>query len=355
MKFLPFLIAGVFLYMFLFPLGLESELSFQPRWVQNYPQVGVSTIDETIESYPFHIGELFGYVGLEGDFSYLDKVLYDITLSKTGFINYSSVSENLVVQYPDGVMDIHIKSRGFPILSGERLFLIATNHSALSEWSLEGEPVWERKFGSLLTSFDASENHIIVGLLDGRALLIDSTGDVIHEYRFSNNRVEVTYGVAVDSEGKHFAVLGGLDPQQLVLHELRNGGYEVVVDRDLLDEFRRSVFLKFSHNDRYLFFESSEGLRVQDSSRSREMIVPAPGEVEGVITIASGLYCVLSVDGGNYHLGYFEEPGIELGSSSANGIEPTLIEIGRETNTRESGFLIFGTSEFMIRADTIRH
>ncbi|GAH58254.1 unnamed protein product [marine sediment metagenome] len=87
----------------------------------------------------FRAGRQFGYFSLAGELHYIDRILYDVALSDSGFINFARISENIVFRDPNGDFQYGFKNYGYPVLDreGKRLFSVSTDLGGLKSISRE--------------------------------------------------------------------------------------------------------------------------------------------------------------------------------------------------------------------------
>jgi hypothetical protein len=280
------LCAVVFVYIPLSPERRHREITLDRVWsidpvaAANSPTASRSSENGDTTMVPFRIADGFGYVAADGSHSYFGEVSFDVTIARTGFVNYSSLGTNLVVQAPDGTVIASLPTRGYPMFLGDRLFVVATNRSRIEEWTVDGDLVWTRDFAALVTSFDANGSSLIVGLLDGTVLLVDGDGNARFQKRFSGSRVEVIYGCTVSVDGTFLAVIHGLDPQWLTVMGYREGQYEVIETVELANEFRRNRPVYLSPDAGVVYVGDLTGLSVYHIEAGTSSAIALPGDLD---------------------------------------------------------------------------
>lgn len=286
---LPPLVLAAYLVLFPVPGGEESYV--RPVWAVALSQSGQSSGSGASESFPFRVGDLFGYATAQGDLLHLERVRFGVALSTIGFINYGPVPDHFVFMNPLGQMQYSMEGSGYPILSedGRTLYAVASDLGSIRRLGEDGEVLWSLGFATQITGLALSGEQCVVGLLEGRLVSIGPEGQVLYEHAPPGSRIPVVLSVAVGPGGAPIAAVAGVDPQSLLLVERQGAAHTLRLAVDLGSDFRRSVLLRFSADGRFLYVEGADGLRVLDVRRHRLSAVPVPGRVQamaggGVIT-----------------------------------------------------------------------
>ncbi len=258
---LLFLVSLSLVYIPLFPPRMNGELTFSRAWAILPESEATQPVDGA-EVVPYRIASRFGYVTPGGVHAYTEPVLYDATVSAEGFINYSSLGADLVVQRPDGALEATLDTTGYPALLERRLFVFATNRLRIEEWNLAGDRIWSRDFPALVTAFDARGRSAVVGMLDGRLQVLDADGVIRFEREFDSARISAVYGCAVTPDGRAFAVVHGLGDQTLSVFLRTDVGYEPAVSYVLDREFRTNRLLEISSDGQTIFVEDRDAVAV---------------------------------------------------------------------------------------------
>ncbi|MBN1699694.1 MAG: hypothetical protein JW881_19415 [Spirochaetales bacterium] len=258
-------------YLLVFPFPTGKEIVVYPHELYHLSEAAENIPDVLTNEKPgwFRNADHFGYIDGDGRLIYKDTVLYNVTLSENGFINYSSIQDEnqaMVFFNPYGEFISSFNNPGYPLFSGsgDRLFLVKTNATGLCEITFEGEKIWEAEFASILTGFSAGSDIVAVGLLNGIINIFDRSGKCIHTIESRESRLSVIYGCLVSNTGRYIAALYGIDKQKLVIIEKKNMKFSGPVYFDTGTAFRRPVILRFSPFDRFLFIEGEKELLVFD-------------------------------------------------------------------------------------------
>jgi len=289
-------------YFFLFPGTISKETLFVPLWETDVSERTNLTLLPGKGVYPYKMGNLFGYLDENGQPVLTGRSSYDVTLSSSSYINYSNVQESLILRSTGGEILANLQTRAYPVFIKERLFLLGQDRTEVSEISREGELLWKRSFSSLISSMDSNPQHTLLGLLNGRFVLLDREGRELFSYEPGGSRLSAIYSCALSPDSTYLAAVSGIDPQRLVVLERRNEVYRAVVVFNLEQSRRRNQFLAFSQDGNFLFYE---GL---DRIRYFEIKGRGKGELEyqGILT--------------GYHLpGYGEVSGISFQKEDSVG------------------------------------
>ena len=233
-----------------------------PRWVVALPADGAAAAGgpssgRAPSSTPFQLGGRFGYVRPDGAVTYVGTTLYQVALSTSGFINFTRLGTDWILQDSAGRPVSGFSGSGYPLLSpdGSRLFMVKTDLSGLRECDRGGETLWDRDFPTLVTCLSVQGDRVLVGLLDGSLHALNRQGSPVFDYAPAGSRVPVMVGCAVSPDGSHAAAVSGIDPQYLTVLARRDTGFTPDWKTPLPDQFRREVRVNFSGDARLLLVE----------------------------------------------------------------------------------------------------
>ena len=119
----------------------------------------------------------------------------------------------------------------------------------------------------------------MVGLLDGRLKVFSEEGMNLYETSVEGSRIPIILGCAGNRSGTKFAVVSGLDPQMLILYQLKGPQFVEERSYNLSSDFRREVYIRFSENERYLFFEQPQSLVILDLKSQKFIPITLPGKL----------------------------------------------------------------------------
>jgi hypothetical protein len=341
--FLPILL---FLYLLLFPHPGGRESLVRPVWAAGLVPVVPSAVKEELPIWAFRAGDSFGYADLQGNVHFLSRSLHNLSLSDRGFINYGKVPDHVVFMNPRGEFQFSVKSYGYPLLEpgGTVLYSINTDRSGLKRIDGDGEILWSKSFPTLLTTIVPIAEQCLIGLMDGRALLIGPDGDMIYQYSPQGSRIPVVLGAAVSQDQNQIALICGIDPQMLVV--IRRRAEEFVQDfsQELDSDFRREVQMRFTPDARFLFYEVEGGLSVLDTRKASSRRLAANGVVEAMDSSPEFTAAAFRLEGGSRLLIF--RPMETLFFSGELSAEKVYVRV-------MGSALILGIEGMLLRADLV--
>lgn len=284
------ILAAVFsaaFYLIFFPQPVGKEQFLVPVWALDLNDAvlpGKSSSGEDQLFYWFRIRERFGYVGMEGDLRYQDRLLYNVALSDGGFINFARIPENLVYRDPDGAFLYGIPSFGYPLLepSGTRLYTVNTNLNGIKAWSGEGETIWKADFFSPLTSISLRGEECLLGLMEGKIMFFGPEGELLYEVVEAGSRLPVILATALRKDAEQLAWISGIDPQRLSIVNRKDSDFSLHYSLDLDSDFRREIILRYFEEGKFLLLEAPGGIKLLDLAKRRTYAATLPGEVREV-------------------------------------------------------------------------
>jgi hypothetical protein len=273
----------IILYFVLFPYPLGREMVATPVWSVNISDPGASPAPAdpepaagtnsgaAIRAFPFQLGDIFGYVNANGGILHAEKVLFRVALSDKGFINYTRLGTNWVLQTERGTRALSFSGSGYPLLSsdGGRIFIVKADLSGIIELDKAGEVMWSRDFPALLTSISLRGGTLLVGLLNGRLLMLDGRGSLVYEQSIGGSRIPVIFGAAASTDGALLASVSGIAPQYLTVLRRQGSGFGELAKEVLASDFRREVRIAFSPDSRYLLVEGDSAAGFFDPAAPR--------------------------------------------------------------------------------------
>lgn len=276
------LLAATLVYVLAFPRPLTREWVWTPRWNTSLAggYIAAESEEPEEELFPFLMetapGEkILGYVSASGDLIYAEAVYYNAAVHPRGFVNYGAAGGNLVFQNPRGQISHAAATQGYPLLIEDWFLVVSRDRKGISRWSWGGEKLWERHFASLITDLDVRPQGLLLGFLNGDAVLMDAHGKVV----FSEpHRGEVIYGTALAALGELFGLVLGLEPQRLAVYSYSDGFASLLWEQELAEPYRSPRELFFSQDDRLLGLETPEGAEIWDARgwKLKSQDLPAP-------------------------------------------------------------------------------
>ncbi len=266
-------------YTLIFPHFIRKELVFLPSWATVIPDEHTAAPAAAGDPVPFKLSGKFGYIGPSGIIVYSDSFLSDAAVAEDFFINYSNVSERLVMQDKNGRILNSIDTEGYPFFLNERFYVISADRMTVSEYDEEGEVLWTVSPGAMITCADASSKYTLLGLLNGDVLLFDHDGTQLFSFFSTESRYSAVYGCSITGDGSSFAVVSGLNHQKLIVFQKRNEKYSRIFTSDTAEQVRRNLYLDFSRDGKYLYMETSEGLAYYHTVKFEDGMKPLEGRI----------------------------------------------------------------------------
>ena len=284
----------------IFPRRGGEERLVSPRWTLALDQSSPSAGDGAAIGFAF--ADRFGYVTPQGELRHLQPIDYGATFTDERFSLFPPVTRFQAFLDNSGQLIGGFEQAGYPLLSGERILVSGPEGDMLSEWTLGGRKLWERSWGMVIGSVAVGRTSLIVGLLDGRVAILDSGGTQLGELVDDESRLPVTLATAVAAGDHYGAAISGIDPQRLLLFRLAAEGVETVRDVALGSDFRRPVLLQFIADDRWLAYETEDGLDLLALQGSQQFSLPAVGELRVLEEFSGGYGLLSSASDGEYQL-----------------------------------------------------
>jgi len=283
------------LIFFLFPQSTGKEHFLVPERIINLDKTSSDAYSDELGQVSFALDNYFGYFTDELEVTYLEEKKYNVTISDSTFINYPKIPEILDVQNMKGEGRSIIETTGYPVIQGDRIAILSD--SFISLYDLDGHLYWKKEILSIVTSLAITDDHVLIGYLDGYCELISMSGYTEFSFRPGGSRIEAVYSAAISSDGQYITVISGLDPQRLILLQNRKGEYKPVFHKELENEYRRSINMYFSQDNTMVFFENFEGVNLFDVNTKKVTNVGDSGNLKKIYKdVNRNLYSLLLSD-----------------------------------------------------------
>jgi hypothetical protein len=294
----------IVLYFAIFPYPLGRETVAVPAWCVQLPGAATPTAPIPAEAgapaYPFRLGDSFGYVDASGNLLHVEKALFGVTLGEAGFVSYTRLATDWILENPQGERILSFSGSGYPLVSadGSRIFNVKADLSGLRELDVTGDLVWERDFPALMTSVSLQRDFLLVGLLNGTVLLLNRVGSPVFQFAPGGSRIPVALGVAVSTNGELLAGITGIDPQKLTVFRKRGSSYDELARLVLGSDFRREVRMTFSPDSRFLVVEGNRSVGFFDPDSRTPEWLPLRGSLSAAAFPGKGrLAALIARDG----------------------------------------------------------
>ena len=278
----------ILLYFVLFPYPLGKELVAKPAWAVNVAAApsnspGSAATPAPRGTFPFRLGDLFGFVGSDGTLLHVGHRLFQVALSQSGYINYARTGTDWIVRDPRGQRVTSFSGNGYPLLSadGNRVLVVNSDLTGLFEVDRNGDPAWSRDFPAIMTSISIQGDFLLIGLLNGSLQLLNRGGVPLYQGAPGPSRIPVVYGCAVARSGSFIASVSGIGPQALTVLGRSGSTYTIALRAALSTDFRREVRMGFCPDSRYLFYEAGDAVGLVEPQDGRLSTVPLRGLLAG--------------------------------------------------------------------------
>lgn len=275
------------LYLAFYGFIIDKESVYIPAWTVDRDSIATG-VPDGVRVIPFQNNGIFGYLSPRGELLYRGRTLYGTTLSTLGFINYSRLSETLVIRNPAGDITESLDILGYPVFLSDRLLVFSPDRTRMSEFDIQGNHIWSRSFSAPVTALDVSDEYLLAGLLNGSLSLLSKKGEPLYSVVPGGSRIEVIYGCAVTEDAGSLAVLSGLDPQKLLLIENKNDSYRIEEIADFDTPIRRPVFMEFSPSGDFLVMALEERTLVYSAEDALLRDISTDAALEGLRLGAPG-------------------------------------------------------------------
>ena len=274
------------IYILLAPQPIPEETVLSPRWITSlelsYPiNLGDSSAEDTEEFLPFILGDRFGYVGDDGNFTINRIRNAYISLSENYWAEYETLPSSIQIMNPLNQPVLAIENpKGYPLFIDNRIFIIGSEQNSIIALGADGEELWTFDFPAPITCIDAANGYVLAGTLDGVLILLNSAGvPVFTPFEPGGSRLSVILGCAISQDASRLALIAGIDNQRFLLLERTGNTYRVVYHEFLSTGFRRPVHISFVDNDTEIVFEREGGLGIYTINSRASVNISLDGEI----------------------------------------------------------------------------
>ena len=290
------------IYIFIAARPMPEETVLKPRWItsleSNFPvslavsQAASQAVSQAASQgdFPgseggallsFRLGDRYGYVGDDGNFTINQIAKGYVSLSETNWAEYEALPASIRVMNPldEPVLDIE-KPKGYPLFLDNRIFIVGNEQNSLTELGPGGEELWTHDFPAPITCVDAAGGCVLAGTLDGTIELLNSEGNAVFTpFEPGGSRLSVVLGCAISKDASRLAIISGVDDQRFLLLEQAGDTYKVIYHEFLTSGFRRPVHISFVDSDGKVAFEREGGLGIYDIGSRISINLPLEGKI----------------------------------------------------------------------------
>jgi hypothetical protein len=286
-------------YIFISPEKEGRIFKILPQWIIDKND-SVTADKKGDADIPFKMGNIFGYFNKEGKVTLRDKVFYGVTQTDDYFINYSSITDQLVIVDSKGEFVNSVPTTGYPYFHNDRLFLISTNRKKISEINLEGDVLWENENLSEVTSLDANGEYVIAGYVNGDVIIVNPDNNVEKMFKPDLSRINTVYSTGLSDNSEYAAVISGVEPQYMLLFRKNHDKYTRIFSYQFVSSLRHSRITDFTYDNKYLYFGSQNTFYCYDIEKRKLNKIPVNDRLIKVSYIKEhDIFCLISKDEGS--------------------------------------------------------
>lgn len=244
----------------------EWTIDVETKTIDSDSKEGISEKDWI----PFRVGDSFGFVSTGGRLLESASIEWNIALGDSTYCNYTKQGTNLVIRDPIRNYLYPLSVKGYPVERGGDYYVLNRDLTGVSAFSAAGEFYFSKEFPSLITSLDASEDTVGIGLLNGSVELFGKEGSYRAGIRPETSRINVVYGTALSSANQQIAIVHGIDPQFLSLYHFDGTEVQLLNQIEISDPRRSQTKIAFSENGEYLLYETATEVQVMSTEDPME-------------------------------------------------------------------------------------
>ncbi|MDR1866959.1 MAG: WD40 repeat domain-containing protein [Treponema sp.] len=232
---------------------------------------------------PFTLGTRFGYFDKEHTFSINQERRGAVILSDKYWADFSATPEIIEIKNPTNQTICTIPNEnGYPFFLDNRIFLLGKEQTDISAFNTDGTKAWTHSFAAPITTVDAKNGWMAVGLLDGIVEVLNDRGEQKFFFEPGGSRIPGIYGCALSQDASQLVIISGLDEQRFLVLNWVGNTYQVQYNAFLSGEYRREIYCDFIDNDNYIIFEHVDGLALYNIAAHSMNIIPLNGALHAV-------------------------------------------------------------------------
>ncbi len=287
------------LYIILALRPLGTELHLTPEWTEDVSHVQEAAADD--ELIPYKMGLSIGYFTPDG--KVVSHIPYPVksAISSSYYSTFGTDNTSAAFYSNSGEYLGNIEEAGFPFFDKERIFVFLAGGNSFVKCDSSGKREWIYESYAPITAFGSSRGGIVAGFADGTIASFTPDGKISQRFMPGGSNVPVILGAGISSDGNKLACVSGRDQQRFVVAE-KNGEHSKIIFHEYLPkDFTRQVIVKFSLDDRTVFYNFNGGLGIVNLDTLKSSSIPLSGAISQIEeSETNGLVYVLSRDGGTY-------------------------------------------------------
>jgi hypothetical protein len=308
-------LAALIAYILLFPNSIPEETVLSPRWISSlessYPiQLSSAPAESGGYLFPFSIGDRFGYAGEDGTFQ-INHIRQDrLAISQNYWAEYEAIPSGInpspihIMNHFNEVVFSIENPKGYPFILDNRVFIVGSEQNTITAFGEQGEELWSYDFPATITCVDAANGFLLAGTLNGEALLLNSSGNLVFApFEPGGSSLPVILGCAISRDASRLAIVSGIGEQRFLLLERAAASqgavdsYNVVYHEFLGPGFRRPLHVLFVDNDSKVVFEREGGIGIYTIGARNSVSLSLAGEIAAVEESNEGDFLFMIISG----------------------------------------------------------
>lgn len=297
----PILLIFALIYLFFAARISEKKLDLKPEWTVKIDENAVIDTPFTGKPIPFRLNNMMGYCTEEGRLYSLIPIEKNASISADFWAVYANDAEHTAFFTPSNEQGGTIDRAGFPFFTQNGIFVFHPGGASFSRHRNTGTTQWVHEYYAPLTAFSVSASGCTAGYADGTLVCLNNEGKINARFSPGGSETEVIFGAALSQNGKYAACISGLNPQRIIAAEIENGKSKIIYHQDLTEELTEQTLVRFSEDNKYVFFNGKSGLTSLLLSEKKSFFIPFKGKVLDIRDFGEkDIFFVLSKDGNTY-------------------------------------------------------
>lgn len=283
------------LYITLAARHLPEEIQFTPVLITDTELSDSDSSEAPVDfsdAIPFKLGQNIGYIDSNGNI--LNKLTfpYKASISSEAYVLYGTSSSNIDFFTPDGKKAGTIQGTGFPFFTEHKKYNLLPGGQSFAFLNDDGSEKWIYEGSTPITAFSSSTGGTVAGFADGSVIAFDDDGNIRQTYKPGGSSYEVILGAAISNSAKYTATLSGQNNQRFVISERiskdAGSSASIIFYKTMNEELNRQVLIRFSSDEKKVFYDCAGGLGIVDISKLRDSVLPISGKVLSIKESDSG-------------------------------------------------------------------
>ena len=258
------------IYTFLFVPRTSDELSLYPQWaITDLTTRSINAHDSHERMADFWYDDIYGSVDRHGNIIFSNEAPFFVVHSPKKYAIIDADKQSIKIGRSGSASILYeINDSGYPYIYDERVITLSATADTVMEWNGE-HPVWSYHFAAPIADVAVTNSIVGVALLDGRFVIIDSTG-MERATHAINAKYGIGIAIALSADEKRVVTIEGGEKFSFALYELDENKF-VEINRFSLPPHRYALpYIRFIgggynallayHNRLYIFDSANNDL-----------------------------------------------------------------------------------------------